>query len=207
MSLLRLLSAGKSLVGLKDDTARYRMGHPGAMPKFGSGKNPFQTKSQTQPSVEAPATTPSSNAPNSPEVVPVREEEKKSLPAVVIPPLKTQPRPAPRNGSRFGSVLQVALRPLKSLFQRPRSKSVRPPKTQSLRTPVQAELSLDCVKVLRNDLTDADLEVVRAKTPASATAKPEPIQAPPETPEQTQQYNLETKTNRVANGFAGAGKT
>src|SRR5215813_2266751 len=56
MSLLRLLSAGKSLDGLKDSTARYRMGHPRSMPKFGSGKNPFQSKAASQqPAVMSPA--------------------------------------------------------------------------------------------------------------------------------------------------------
>ena len=43
MSLARLLSAGKSLVGGMDNTIRYRMGNPGMLPKFGSGKNPFRS--------------------------------------------------------------------------------------------------------------------------------------------------------------------
>ena len=42
MRLVRLLSAGKSLVGGMDHPSRYRMGEPGMLPKFGSGKNPFQ---------------------------------------------------------------------------------------------------------------------------------------------------------------------
>ena len=41
MSMMRLLSAGRSLVGLEDNGKQYRMSHPGALPKFGSGKNPF----------------------------------------------------------------------------------------------------------------------------------------------------------------------
>ena len=205
MSLLRLLSAGKSLVGLKDCTARYRMGHPGAMPKFGSGKNPFQTKPQLQLPAKAPQKAPSAAADNPPQTVPVRVEEKKSCPAVVAPVVKIQPRPPRQNGSRVGSVLQAALHPLKSLLRRPRSKSAKQPKTQSMRTPVQAELSLDCVKVLRNDLSDADLEVVSAKTPASVPAKTEPIAAHPAMPEDTQQCNVET--SRVANRLADASKT
>src|SRR5438046_912628 len=48
MSMLRLLSAGKSLDGLQDSTARYRMGDPKAMPKFGSGNNPFWAKRQAR---------------------------------------------------------------------------------------------------------------------------------------------------------------
>jgi len=44
MSLVRLLTAGKSLVGLKDDQVRYRMTDPRAMPKFGAARNPFQPR-------------------------------------------------------------------------------------------------------------------------------------------------------------------
>ena len=44
MSLMRLLSAGKSLVGAKDQGGRYRMGNPGLLPKFGSEKNPFNAE-------------------------------------------------------------------------------------------------------------------------------------------------------------------
>ena len=207
MSLLRLLSAGKSLVGLKDSTARYRMGHPGAMPKFGSGKNPFQTKPQPQPAAEAPRTAPSAAGDGSAQNAPVRLDEKKSVPAANGPVVKTLSRPEVRNGFRFGSVFLAALHALKSLVQRPRSKSATKPKTQTLRTPVQAELSLDCVKVLRNDLSDADLEVVRAKTPTPVAGKTEAIEAEPVMPEDTEQCNVETKTNRVANRLASAGKT
>src|SRR5437588_8440983 len=43
MSLMRLLSSGRSWVGQKEST-RYRMTDPRAMPKFGSGKNYFRAK-------------------------------------------------------------------------------------------------------------------------------------------------------------------
>src|SRR5690242_1312099 len=43
MSLMRFLSAGKSLIGVTENTSRYRMGKPGMMPKFGAGKNPFSS--------------------------------------------------------------------------------------------------------------------------------------------------------------------
>src|SRR6266704_2058917 len=48
MSLARLLSAGKSLVGGMDNTIRYRMGNPGMLPKFGSGRNPFRAGAKRQ---------------------------------------------------------------------------------------------------------------------------------------------------------------
>ncbi|PWU16992.1 MAG: hypothetical protein C5B50_12185 [Verrucomicrobia bacterium] len=42
MSLVRLLASGKSLVDVKGPGGRYRMSNPGALPKFGSRKNPFR---------------------------------------------------------------------------------------------------------------------------------------------------------------------
>src|SRR5882762_861871 len=42
MSLIRLLTSGKSWVKVKDAANRYQMGDPRAMPKFGSGRNPFR---------------------------------------------------------------------------------------------------------------------------------------------------------------------
>jgi hypothetical protein len=39
---------------------------------------------------------------------------------------------------------------------------------------VQAELRLDSVKVVRNDLSDSDLEIVAAKTPKGSATKPSP---------------------------------
>ena len=59
MSLMRLLSAGKSLVGLKDNASRYRMGNPGMFPKFGSGKNPFGKETKAMESIQGQAEGPS----------------------------------------------------------------------------------------------------------------------------------------------------
>src|SRR5258708_38325339 len=42
MSLLRLLTAGKSLVGLNKSEARYHLPGERALPEFGGKKNPFR---------------------------------------------------------------------------------------------------------------------------------------------------------------------
>jgi hypothetical protein len=58
------------------------------------------------------------------------------------------------------------------LLPRPRSKAVKPAIPRFTKPPVQGELSLDKIKVVRNDLSDADLEVVPAKAPVTrATAE------------------------------------
>ena len=43
MSLLRLLTTGKSLVGVKDTESRYRVTSERLLPQFGSAKNPFSS--------------------------------------------------------------------------------------------------------------------------------------------------------------------
>src|SRR5262249_24076024 len=54
MSLVRLLTAGKSLVGIQDSRSRYRSVDPRAMPKFGSEKKvntDVARESEARPSV------------------------------------------------------------------------------------------------------------------------------------------------------------
>jgi len=52
-----------------------------------------------------------------------------------------------------------------TLFRNPFLKKAKP--ATSVRTPVQGELWLDLVKPVRNDLTESDVEVVAAATPAA----------------------------------------
>src|ERR1041385_9004796 len=46
MSLMRLLTSGKTLIGLQDSRPQYRMADPRSMPTFGSGKSPFRKKAE-----------------------------------------------------------------------------------------------------------------------------------------------------------------
>src|SRR5258708_32731579 len=60
MSLLRLLTTGKSLVGLKKPEHRYHLPGETALPKFGGKKNPFRAtvfpdKAETAETVESAA--------------------------------------------------------------------------------------------------------------------------------------------------------
>src|SRR5437867_12275363 len=47
MSLMRLLTSGKTLVGLQDARPHYRMADSRAMPTFGSAKNPIRSAQKT----------------------------------------------------------------------------------------------------------------------------------------------------------------
>ena len=138
MSLLRLLTAGRSLIGLKEP-ARYREAGPRALPKFVGKQQPFGATSGSAVAAEPGASASSST-------VPVSEISAK-----------------PRWFSRWTA-----------RWQRPNT-SVIPRFSKPL---VQGELSLDRVKVMRNDLSDSDLEVVPAGTSVmSASAKQRPGKA------------------------------
>jgi hypothetical protein len=202
MSLLRLLTAGKCLVGQNDSVSRYRMSDSRALPKFGSGKNPFDGAPRT----EAKPSTPALPA-GQPESVSQRTESagQSGSPVAVMAP-SSNDEPTPKLGGKVG--LKVGNPPIwrfweakrqskaddskSSVSSRPEVSSAktsswiarlggwlpgysaradrvspRPAVLNPVKQPVQGELSLDGVRVVRNDLSDADLEVVPAKAPVA----------------------------------------
>jgi len=177
MSLMRLLSAGKSLVGVKDNGSRYRMGNPGMLPRFGSEKNPFAqgrkensesrgTRSQedvvgseknhlpTQLSTDAPKKELS--------VKPAAPEGQTEKPIDNDVPQSTLQKRV--RSSQLGNIaLRATLTAwarIKAALSRRQGTSRRRTITRTSKQPVQAELSLDRIKVVRNDLSDTDFEVV-----------------------------------------------
>jgi len=75
--------------------------------------------------------------------------------------------------SAAGAFLLAKARPQAWLMRR-----AKPAKSADLRpAAVQGELSLDKVKVVRNDLSEADVEVVPAKAAARAVAEAAPVAA------------------------------
>src|SRR5258707_378856 len=71
MSLVRLLTAGKSLVGSKE-MARYRESPRGSLPKFGSTKDPFRQTTRAQAQAQ--------EAPNSKHQAPEKSQPPSSKP-------------------------------------------------------------------------------------------------------------------------------
>ena len=194
MSLVRLLSAGRSLVGLQTPTSRYRMRSKNPLPKFGSDKNPFAAPAPT------PATPINDPAPPLPqparvltpaEIAAARLKETKVLPASITTAPTVSPSPLTpalkpvEAGPGVVALAFAAVRgwvkrcgqKLKSL-PRPWRKSPKPaartspPIPRHDQTPVQGELSLDRVRVVRNDLSEADVEIVPAKSPTKMKSEP-----------------------------------
>jgi hypothetical protein len=136
------------------------------LPKFGEGQNPFQGP-VAEPSGEQTAAAPAPAPVLATASLPVGE--KAAAPAVKQP-------------GWFASLT----RPLKGWFRRPERASARRIAPQFMKVPVQGELSLDRVRVVRNDLRDSDFEFVKkapARRPAPADAATVAPERTPATPE------------------------
>jgi hypothetical protein len=142
MSMMRLLAAGKSLAGLKNPATRYRMGNQGALPKFGPTTAAVVSKAKEEP-VSAPP------APAKPE----------SEPAAGMAAATANSLPEPQQG---------ALSKIVSRLLQPRGRVSSSRKPGLAKQPVQTELTLENIRVVRNDLSDTDLEVVAARPAAPA---------------------------------------
>ena len=148
MNLAKLLAAGKSIVNGCEEIS-YRANKHVYLPKFGQVPNPFQAAAAADTTKAGPTT----------ETEPVR---KLAAPAAAktqkIPPWP----PGPTRTSSWASKLNPV-----ALWR-------ETPAPEASRQPVQSELSLDTVKVVHNDLSDADVEVVPMKSrTAEAAAVPE----------------------------------
>lgn len=186
MSLVRLLASGKSLVGLQDMESRYRMRRRNLLPKFGSSKNPFLARTEA-PSLPLSASGANTAPPNAAEMPPAEVtaaalKKKTPLPVVSLPDRGAEKifKPGPTTG------LLARLSPWARKLN-PFARRSNPGQIAKTSAPgstlhsVQGELSLDRVKVVRNDLNDADVEIVPAKPVVKP--KPEPVTRPGKTAE------------------------
>ena len=212
MSLLRLLTAGKSLVGLNDYRSRY-VSREGALPKFGSKKNPFRATTRPDFGPPADAKRPISegciaSTPTNDESLSGRETGADSIddcPAGVEGTAANTEnhssetlKPAQKVGVASAR-MDTSFDWGKVLFWR-RSKPVRQAVPRFGKPMVQGELSLEGVRVVRNDLSDTDLEIVPAKplapfvteTPAKGTLE--------------RGATVETAWGRMTGRIFGAGK-
>ena len=156
MNLARLLVAGRSIKSGCDEIS-YRVNKHVYLPKFGLAQNPFKSPPGTEPA--------------KPEAETIAAPVKKVVTPVAA---KTQKLPAWPPGPVRATNWASKLNPI-SMWRVP------VPATRSAQGPVQSELSLDSVKVVHNDLSDADVEVVpiKSRTVSEATV---PVLPPPTKP-------------------------
>jgi hypothetical protein len=195
MSLMRLLTSGKTLVDLKSPTSRYHMPGKNILPKFGSVKNPFATQSPAQ-SALAPK-TPIATAPEpnvaTPALMALKETQKLPIAPQKLKETKRLPFVASRNGvqkqTSSPAVIKKILHTLGVAFQKlnvlawrtSRESPVKSAIPRFDKSGVQGELSLDNIKVVRNDLSEADVEIVPAKAATMQTNFNPALQSQPKT--------------------------
>ena len=188
MGLMQLLTVGRSLGKIGDQASRYKMTQQSLLPKFGSVKAPEERAPGVGEAGSNQADVKAGLKQSSPKNA-AAANDRKNMNAV-----QTQEVMVPKTATA-----QLAF-PLGrwTLFKNPFSKT---PKSKAVEARVQPELSLDMVKPLRNDLSDADLELVPSVKRAPekvipALAQPEPVVVAPES----------AAWRRVKTQFFGAGK-
>ncbi len=161
MSIGRLLASGKSLVGGQSNSGRYRLDKRARLPKFGSTKNPFMQAKRTTPQPEAAEQA----------VATKQNASETCSPNHNVPPtLMTTPPVTAR--------LRRAVRQIREWCadKNPIPRIAKPvraaPMPRPASSPIQSELTLDEVKVVRNDLSEADLEIVPTKPVRRAEGAP-----------------------------------
>jgi hypothetical protein len=199
MSLGRLLASGRSLAG-GPLVGRYNVNEANRLPKFNAAKNPFATPvakpaPEVTPTVQpVPPATPIAEAPASPANSPFAAADLKQtqrIPVLPRPALWDRVSNAKAELMKLAkAVLPFALAAASKLLALAgnllsRAKRMRRKKEPQSVIPrfgkpaVQGELSLDNVKVIRNDLEESDLEIVTAQTGTSTQVAPTVAPATP----------------------------
>lgn len=146
MNFGKLLAVGKGFLDGRN-TLAYRENKRVYLPKFNSAKNPFEPKAEEKKSAIASAPQ-KTGAPVAAPVTVKTQKKTQKIPVFATPnPLK------PPGAASWAE----RLNPFRV-----------PPAAPTLACPLQAELSLNAVKVLHNDLSDADVEVVPVKSRTAA---------------------------------------
>ena len=184
MKLGKLLGAGKSFFGGQEPAA-YRADRSVYLPKFNEGKNPFSSKAPhvATPEPGSPKTALSdavSPAP-APAVVPAAALQPATQVVALEKPVVSAPALGPFAGEK--PLLKPTAKPARAQQWAAKINqlwAVAKPAPQAVPAGpmpnVQPELlSLDAVKVVHNDLSDADVEVVPMK---SQTIQPKTASMP-----------------------------
>ena len=170
MNLGKLLGVGKSFFG-SDPMAAYQLNKRACLPKFNEGRNPFAPKADVNAAEIAPSASSSENKSSAPAVA---RGQKAPPPYAFKPAAKTAAKLSAR------PLATPAAKAARSGWTT-RLNPFRPPEPVAPTTVEQTELSLDAVKVMHNDLADADVEIVpvssHANAPVTAAVLPPARQA------------------------------
>lgn len=176
MSLIHLLSVGRSLKKSKDQTGVYR--ERMALPRFDAGSTlpatPTLPESRSlvtsQPSLFSRLVA----APTEEELSVGAQDKRAATPAAAAPKpaVAASPRPVAAPAPTAAPLSPVVPAPRKEAKWKSMIKALFGIRSKPVERRVQIELSLDRVTVVRNDLSDSDLEVVQRR-PQSADTTPQ----------------------------------
>jgi len=161
MKLGTLLAAGKSLALRRRGQSPYRANKQIYLPKFGSPKVPFASANQPD------GATPPEEAAAAPVKTPITVVAAKTQ---KLPTFSPAPRAASKQTMTVNKPTRLLTKSGRPMNWMSRlnpfvsSAAFAAARGKNANTAVQAELSLDSVKVLRNDLSDVDIEVVPLKS-------------------------------------------
>ena len=168
MKLGTLLAAGKSLALRRRGESPYRANKQIYLPKFGSPKNPFVSANQSGEAISP------ENAAAAPVKTPITVVAAKTQ---KLPTFSPAPRAADNRPKTVKKPALPKQRPRRALGWMGRLNpfgsraTFTAARRENAKIAVQAELSLDAVKVLRNDLSDVDIEVVPLKSRPADSGK------------------------------------
>ncbi|HEY3862456.1 MAG TPA: hypothetical protein VGO59_11250 [Verrucomicrobiae bacterium] len=149
MNPLSLLTKGRTIRGLKERPGPYKLLTKSTLPNFSGAKSPVPITSHPEVSQQA-LFEPKPPAP----VEPKAESVPAPAPAAAQPaPAPVPVKEAPEKAQGMG---RLADRMANWLRERTPWRGERP----SRKPAVQTELALDKVKVIRNDLTQDDVEII-----------------------------------------------
>lgn len=184
MGLMQLLTVGRSLGRIHDQPSRYKMTQQCLLPKFGSASAPEDEACETSETTNQvfAKTDVQKCPPNNASAAIERKSMNAAQSAKPVTAAASEPasRPAFPRG-RW------------SLFKNPFTKAAKPVPAKA---PEQSELRLDAVKPVRNDLADADLELVQAARRVPAHGAQGTEQSPADG----------AAWNRIKTQFFGTGK-
>ena len=175
MSLLKLLSVGRSFVGAVPEPGRYKMSPEWRLPQFGSSGVDNQPCDFAQRDITGEKGPGRSTATFVERLLrSFRNRKLAPAPARVATQASRLLIPAKQDAGRAEGYETGLLR-AKGRKSRFGALFVQGKSVARERTLVQPELQLDNVRVVRNDLSDADLQIVAGIRPAPAqnTVKPD----------------------------------
>lgn len=162
-SSTRLLAAGRTFSSVREAPRRYNVVARGGLPQFAVRANPFREPTHDDSDEEA-ALGPLFQGSRA-QALPSRPSPSAETLAAPLLPEQAPLPPAPSfTGARSAMTQGLRIRLMASLLGGLNRR-------RNSRAGVQEELALDHVRVMRNDLSDADLEVVASSGSQRARAR------------------------------------